>query len=267
MRAAVRASVTASSFGGKLAFEFGIADFEPTDGNDEFVALSGELDEFLVAEVAVEHAGVGGECLVTAGLGDLAAEGIHPALLLGKHVGNAEEVRLGEFEFAERFLFLALELGDAGGLFEHRAAFFRLGGEDLVDLALRHDRVGGAADAGVHEQVMDVLEAAERAVDAVFRASVAEDPAGEGNLVVIDLQRAFAIGHGQGDFCHAEGLAFLGAVENDVCHFAAAEGLGGGFAEHPADGIDDVRLAAAVRADDAGDALWRIRTRFYPQRT
>ena len=136
-----------------------------------------------MAEVGVEHAGIGGERLIAAGLGDLAAERIHPALLLGEHVGNPEQVGLGVFEFAERFLFLALELGDAGGFFEHGAAFLGLGGKDLVDLALGHDRVGGAADAGVHEHVMDVLEAAERAVDAVFRAAIAEHAAGDGHLV------------------------------------------------------------------------------------
>jgi hypothetical protein len=109
-----------------------------------------------------------GERLVAAGLGDLALERVHPALLLGEHVGNAQQVGLGVFEFAQRLLFLALELGDAGGLLEHRAAFLGLRGKDLVDLALRHDRVGGAADAGVHEHVVDVLEAAKRAVDPVF---------------------------------------------------------------------------------------------------
>ena len=205
--------------------------------------------------MGVEHAGVGGERLIAAGLGDLALERVHPALLFGEHVGNAEQVGLGVFEFAQRFLFLALELRDAGGLLEHRAAFFRLGGEDLVDLALRHDRVGGAADAGVHEHVMDVLEAAERVVDPVFRVAVAEHPAGDGDFVEIDFERSFAIGHRQGDFRHAERLAFFGAVENDVGHFTAAQGLGGGFAEHPADGIDDVGFAAAVGTDDAGDAF------------
>jgi hypothetical protein len=30
------------------------------------------------------------------------------------------------------------------------------------------------------------------------------------------------------------------------------------LAEHPADGVDDVRLAAAVRTDDAGDARGQL---------
>ena len=242
-------------FGGELHGELGIADFEAADGGAEFVALGGEFDEAFVAEVGIEDADVAGEGLVAAGLGDLALEGVHAAFLLGEDVGDAEEVGLGVFEFAEGFLFLAFVFGDAGGFLEDGAAFFGFGGEDLVDLALGHDRVGGAADAGVHEEVMDVAEAAEGAVEAVFGAAIAEDAAGDGDLVEVDFEGFLAIGHGEGDFGHAEGFAFFGAVEDDVRHFAAAEGFGGGFAEDPADGVDDVGFAAAVGADDAGDAL------------
>ena len=60
--------------GGKLHFKFGIAHFEAADRGQQFIPLGGEFDKFPVAEVAIEYAGVGGECLVAAGLGDLAAE-------------------------------------------------------------------------------------------------------------------------------------------------------------------------------------------------
>ena len=113
---------------------------------------------------------------------------------------------------------------------------------------------------------MNVLQAAERAVDPVFRTPVAEHPAGQRDFVEIDLQQAFAVGHRQRDLGHAEWFALFGAVKNDVCHFAAAEGLGGGFAEHPADRIDHVGLAAAVRADDAGHALGKFEHSFIRER-
>jgi hypothetical protein len=45
-----------------------------------------------------------------------------------------------------------------------------------------------------------------------------------------------------------------GAVEDDVRHLLAAETLDALLAEHPFDGVDDVRLAGAVGADDHGDA-------------
>ena len=44
------------------------------------------------------------------------------------------------------------------------------------------------------------------------------------------------------------------AGEDDVLHLAAAQRLGALLAEHPGDRVDDVGLARAVRADDAGDA-------------
>src|SRR6185436_18620095 len=58
---------------------------------------------------------------------------------------------------------------------------------------------------------------------------------------------------------HAHRLALVRAVEDDVRHFVATEGLGGGLAEHPADGIHDVGFAAAIRADDAGHALMEFK--------
>ena len=50
-------------------------------------------------------------------------------------------------------------------------------------------------------------------------------------------------------------LAGLAPAENDVLHPLATQALGALLTEHPRDGIDDVALAAAVRADDGGDAL------------
>ena len=45
-----------------------------------------------------------------------------------------------------------------------------------------------------------------------------------------------------------------GAGEDDVVHPRAAHRLERALAHHPAQGLDEVRLAAAVRADDAGQA-------------
>ena len=45
-----------------------------------------------------------------------------------------------------------------------------------------------------------------------------------------------------------------GAGEDHVLHLAAAHGPGGGLAHRPAQRLDHVRLAAAIRPDDAGQA-------------
>ncbi len=224
--------------------------------------FAGEIGEVLVGEVGVEGAGVFEEGLVAAGFGGLALEGAHLAFHFGDDVGDAEEVGFGVVELAEGFFFLGFEFGDAGGFFEDSAAVFGLRGKEHVDLALGHDGVGGAADTGAGEEVVDVFEAADGAVDAVFGAAIPEDAAADGDFVVVDAEGLLAIGHGEDDFGHADGFAFVGAVEDDVGHFVATEGFGGGFAEDPADGVDDVGFAAAIGADDAGDAFVEVELGF-----
>ena len=58
-----------------------------------------------------------------------------------------------------------------------------------------------------------------------------------------------------GDVGHAERFAVAGAGKDDVFHAGAAEAFGGLFAQDPTDGIADIALAAAVGADDGGDAI------------
>jgi hypothetical protein len=64
---------------------------------------------------------------------------------------------------------------------------------------------------------------------------------------------AGSVVEGELDAGTAGGLAQAGAVEDDVLHRLAAQLAGLAFAEDPADRVDDVRLAAAVRADDADE--------------
>ena len=99
-------------------------------------------------------------------------------------IGNAHKILLGVFQFAQRFFFLRLELGDAGGFFENHPAIFRLAGKNLGDVPLRHDAVAGAPNARAHEELLDVLEPARGLVDEIFAAAVAKDPPGDGDFVV-----------------------------------------------------------------------------------
>ena len=78
----------------------------------------------------------------------------------------------------------------------------------------------------------------------------------------VHAELARAIGERQGDFRIADRLALVGAVENDVGHFAAAQRLGRLLAEHPADGVENVGFSATVGADDRGHALVEIENGF-----
>ena len=221
-----------------------------------------ELAVVFMGDVGVEDAEVGEDRLVAAGLRSLALEGADLAFHFLDDVLDADEVRLGVFELAEGFLFLGLEFRDARGLFENRAAVFRAVAEDLVDLPLLHDRVGAAAHAGVHEQLVDVAQAARGFVEEILALAVAVDAARDSDLVPIGAEFLFAFGEGHRDLGHAERGAAVGAAENDIGHFAAAEGFCGLLAENPAHGVEDIRLSAAVRADDGGDAAVEIQDGF-----
>ena len=59
----------------------------------------------------------------------------------------------------------------------------------------------------------------------------------------------------QGDLRVARLLSLQGTAEDDVLHLAAPEGLGGLLAHDPADGVGDIRFAAAVGADNGSDVL------------
>ena len=76
--------------------------------------------------------------------------------------------------------------------------------------------------------------------------------AGQGSAVV-----ELGIDQGERDLGHSGGLAVARAGEDDVLHADAAQALGGLLAQHPHDGVGDVRLAAAVGADHGGDAVSR----------
>ncbi len=93
----------------------------------------------------------------------------HAALQFRDEVVHADRVLLGGFEPPQRLVLAREKLADAGGLFEQRAPFGGLGGQDRVDLALRHDRVRTRAEARAHQQLVHVAQPHRRAVDVELR--------------------------------------------------------------------------------------------------
>src|SRR5690606_2143930 len=144
-------------------------------------------------------------------------------------------------------------LEDAGGLLDEPAALLGGGPQHGVELALADDDVHLPADAGVGQQLLDVEQPAGRAVDGVVGATVAEHRPRDGDLAVVDGQRAVAVVDGHGDLGAPQRGASAGAGEDDVLHLATAQALGALLAHDPGEGVDDVGLARAVGPDDAGD--------------
>ena len=140
-------------------------------------------------------------------------------------------------------------------------------------LALFDDRVAFRAEAGTHEDVLNVAKAGLATVDQVLAFAGAEKAAGDGYFAgficmgnFVDFWRLtfHRFGSGSvvvvwvdqdhGDSGHSHGFAAFGAREDDIFHAGTAEAFCGLFAEHPADGVAEVRLSATVGADNGGNA-------------
>ena len=113
---------------------------------------------------------------------------------------------------------------------------------------------------------MNIPKSAWGLVEQIFGIAVAIHAARYAHVVPINIQLSCAIGKCKRNLSKADRLARIGAIENDIGHFIAAERLGGLLPEHPAHGIEHVRLAAAIRADNGGNALVKAENRFIGER-
>ena len=145
--------------------------------------------------------------------------------------------------------------GDAGGLLKDLPAVGGLQGQDLVDLALADDGVALPAQARVHEQLVDVLEAHRAAVDVILALPRAVVPPGDHDLALLHGEDMLGIVQHKRDLRKAQLLALGCAAEDHVLHLAAPQGPGGLLPHDPADGVGDIRFSAAVGAHDGGDVL------------
>ncbi len=139
---------------GDLLFLLGDLGGERVGLVDKVGDLGFEAGEFRVEEIVlvareagIERLELVEQLLITAGFAGLALERDDLTFDFLDDVGDADEIRLGVLEFAEGLFFLVLVLVDARGFFEDGAAIFGVSAENLVDLALGHERVAGASDA------------------------------------------------------------------------------------------------------------------------
>ena len=226
---------------------------------DDPAAKLEELVRSVVELEVLELAAIGDVAL---GLGRLALERAEVSLDLRDDVADAQQVLLRHLHLPLGLLLPALELRDAGGLLDEEAAVLRLRADDEADLALLDDRVGLRPDARSEEEVGDVLQADGRLVDQVLAVAVAMEATRDRDVGVVlvferDVRRVVVLER-ERDLGEVGRRSRLGAAEDDVLHAAAAEVLRALLAHRPANRVDDVRLAAAVRADDAHDLVVEI---------
>jgi len=212
----------------------------------EFVVLQPRVADFQLAQRL-------GQFTVANRRIHLALERAALALDLGDDVSQAQHVLLRRFELAHRHGLALLVLDDSGRLLEQETAVFRPGADDHVNLALADEGVGVGANARVHEQLKHVAQSARCLVDHVLAFAAAVEAARHLHLGIVDRKLRIGVVKGQRHFRHAGRGTAAAAVEYDVLHVVAAEGLGALLAQRPPQRVKDIALAATVRADDGGN--------------
>ena len=201
---------------------------------------------------------LGDQTVVAARRVGLAFERAQLAAHFAQQIAEAQQVAFGRFEAALGLLLALAELQDARGLFDDRPAIFGTRVQHRVELALPDDDVLLAADAGVGEQILDVEQAARRAVDHVLGFTGAEQRSRDRDLGELDRQQMRGVVDRERHLGATERGTVGGTGEDDVVHLGAAQRSRTLGAEHPRDGVDDVRLARTVRSDDDADAGFEL---------
>ena len=131
-----------------------------------------------------------GDFLVAPRRARLPLQAVDLAVELAQHVAEAREIGFRRLQAQLGLVAAAVQPGDAGGVLEDAAALLGLGVDDLADLPLAHQRRRAGAGRRVLEQDLDVARARLAAVDAIGRARLALDAAGDLDLVgVVELGR------------------------------------------------------------------------------
>ena len=224
----------------------------------ELRAQGGDLPAGDVHPQAVE---LGRQLAVALRRLSLAFEWAQLATDLAQQVLEAQQARFRRVEAALRLLLALAELEHAGRFLDDRPPVLGASVEHGVDLSLADDHVLLTADASVGQQLLDVEEAAWHVVDGVLAVAAAEQRSLDGHLGELDRQDAGGVVDRQADLGTAECRSARRPGEDDVVHLLAAHGRRRLGAEHPGDGIDDVRLARAVRSDDDRDARLQLERR------
>ncbi len=215
-----------------------------------------------LGELQRQHGGLGaadmvGEVAVAAGLARLALQALVLLIQRHQHVLHAGQVLLSGAQPQLGLVAAGIEAGDAGRLVDDGAPVGRLGVDQRADAALAHQRGRARARCRIGEKRLHVAGADLAAVHRIGRTLAALDAADHVELVgVVDHGRRGArlVVEGQHDLGDVARRPGAGAGEDHVLHLAAAHLLGRSLAHHPLHRFDEVRLAAAVGADDAGHA-------------
>ncbi len=209
--------------------------------------------QFPARDVETEPVELGDEVAVATSGVCLLLEWPQLAPDLTDQVGQTVQVLFGRGQAALGPLLALAVLEDTGRFFDDGAAVLGPAVEHSVDLALGDDDVLLTADAGVRQQILDVQQPTGHAVERVLGVAVAKQRAGDGDFGELDREDAVVVVDGEPDFGATQRGLAGGAGEDHIVHLLGTHGARLLGSQHPRHGVDHVRLAAAVGADDDRD--------------
>ncbi len=117
------------------------------------------------------------------------------------------------------------------------------------------DGIAVGADAGIHEEVLDILQAAADIVQAVFTFPAFIEFSGDGNRTEFRWKEVLGVFEGQAHLRQTRSRAGAGPVKDQAFEVFGPQVADLLFADDPANAIDDIAFSATVGADDPGDTL------------
>ncbi len=180
----------------------------------------------------------------------LALQRPQPRACLALHVERAREVLLRPLQLQLRAPAALAVLPETRRLLDHQPPLPRARQHDLLDLALRDDRVHLLAEPRVGEHLDHVHEPAAGAVQAVLALAVPVQLAHDRDLGEVEVERAVVVVDHDLHLGGVRALDPVRAREDHVLHRLPADGQRRLLAERPQHRVGDVRLARSVRPHD-----------------
>jgi hypothetical protein len=138
-------------------------------------------------------------------------------------------------------------------LFNECPTLFGAEAQCLVNGALPNEEKTVLCKARAIKELIKVTKPDALSVQQVLLSSASVRATRNLNLREGEIKEAIVVGDAERYLCKSELTALLGAGKDDFVHTLGTDPATR-FAERPAKCINDVRLAAPVRADDRGDA-------------
>ena len=211
-----------------------------------------------VEQPRLDAADLRAELAIPLGRARLPPERRRTLLLLAQDFAEADEIGFSRAQLLLGILAPRIEPGNAGGLLEQEAPFDRLGRDHRANLALANERRRMRASSGVGEQQGDVLRTDVAPVDPVRRTRAAFDPPSDFAFAAAAVLGRVPLEQDR-DFREIARRPRRRPGEDYVVHAPAAQRLRAGFTHRPADRLEEVGFAAAVRPDNPGQARFNAK--------